>query len=106
VLLYGHDRNAYWFGSRLSLDRARRLAPLQNATILQVTSAVIAGMAWAVANPRRGLVEAEEMDFEFCLRHQAPYLGDVFGVYTDWQPPARHQASNGCRWQFANLRIS
>ena len=30
--------------------------PDQNATALQVTSAVIAGMAWALKNPERGYV--------------------------------------------------
>jgi homospermidine synthase len=107
VLLYGHRRNAYWFGSRLSLAHAKRLAPLQNATILQVTSAVLAGMAWAVANPRQGLVEVEELDFAFCLRHQSPYLGELFGAYTNWQPPAR--PPNGTQvadpWQFSNVRV-
>ncbi len=43
VLLYGHARNAYWYGSRLSNAEARRFAPDQNATGLQVTSAVLAG---------------------------------------------------------------
>ena len=52
VLLYGHDKNAYWYGSQLSLDEARKLAPYQNATGLQVTSAVLAGMVWALENPK------------------------------------------------------
>lgn len=36
VLLYGHARNAYWYGSTLSIEETRRLAPNQNATALQV----------------------------------------------------------------------
>ena len=40
VLLYGHARNAYWYGSQLSVEETRKLAPYQNATGLQVTSAV------------------------------------------------------------------
>ena len=43
VLLYGHKKNAYWYGSQLSIEETRRLAPYQNATGLQVTSAVLAG---------------------------------------------------------------
>ena len=31
VLLYGHARNAYWYGSQLSIEETRRLAPYQNA---------------------------------------------------------------------------
>ena len=60
VLLYGHDKNAYWYGSQLSLEEARKLAPYQNATGLQVTSAVLAGMVWALENPNAGIVEADE----------------------------------------------
>ncbi len=53
VLVYGHAKNALWYGSRLSIEEARALAPFQNATGLQVTSAVLAGMAWALAEPAR-----------------------------------------------------
>ena len=51
VLLYGHKKNAYWFGSQLSIEEARKLAPYQSATGLQVTSAVLTGMIWAIENP-------------------------------------------------------
>jgi homospermidine synthase len=57
-LLYGHARNAYWYGSQLSIEDKRKLAPYQNATGLQVTSAVLAGFVWMLANPDRGIVEA------------------------------------------------
>ncbi|MEL7428593.1 MAG: saccharopine dehydrogenase NADP-binding domain-containing protein, partial [Pseudomonadota bacterium] len=77
VLIYGHGKNAYWFGSQLSIEETRDLAPYQNATGMQVTSAVLAGMAWALANPEAGIVETDEMDFRFCLDVQTPYLGPV-----------------------------
>ena len=86
VLLYGHDKNAYWFGSQLTLEEARELAPYQNATGMQVTSAVLAGMVWALENPEAGIVEADEMDYRRCLEVQLPYLGPVKGYYTDWTP--------------------
>ncbi|MEJ1994729.1 MAG: saccharopine dehydrogenase C-terminal domain-containing protein [Limibacillus sp.] len=86
VLLYGHDRNAYWYGSQLSIEEARKLAPYQNATGLQVTSAVLGGMVWAIENPKRGVVEPDEMDFDRCLEVQMPYLGPVVGEYSDWTP--------------------
>jgi hypothetical protein len=53
VLLYGHKNNAYWYGSQLSIEETREIAPYQNATGLQVTSAVLAGMVWAIENPDR-----------------------------------------------------
>ena len=86
VLLYGHKKNAYWYGSQLSIEEARELAPHQNATGMQVTSAVIAGMVWAIENPNEGIVETDEMDYRRCLEVQRPYLGPVVGVYTDWTP--------------------
>jgi homospermidine synthase len=86
VLLYGHGKNAYWYGSQLSIEDTRALAPYQNATGLQVTSAVLAGMVWAIENPTAGVVEADEMDFRRCLEVQTPYLGPVIGAYTDWTP--------------------
>ncbi|MDR6758818.1 homospermidine synthase [Mycoplana sp. BE70] len=86
VLLYGHDKNAYWYGSRLSLEETRRIAPYQNATGMQVTSAVLAGMAWALENPKAGIVETDEMDYRRCLEVQRPYLGPIEGHYTDWTP--------------------
>ena len=43
VLLAGHKKNAYWYGSQLSIEEARKLAPYNNATSLQVCVAVLAG---------------------------------------------------------------
>lgn len=111
VLLYGHARNAYWFGSQLSVEETRALAPFQNATGLQVTSAVLAGMVWALENPNAGVVEADEMDYRRCLEVQTPYLGPVVGAYTDWTPLANRpglfpediDASDA--WQFKNVLV-
>jgi homospermidine synthase len=86
VLLYGHGKNGYWYGSRLSIEEARRLAPYQNATALQVTSAVVAGMVWAIENPNRSVVEADELDEERILGIMEPYLGGLLGSYTGWNP--------------------
>ena len=80
------SKNAYWYGSQLTLEQARNLAPYQNATGLQVTSAVLAGMVWALENPNAGIVETDEMDHRRCLEVQMPYLGPVRGYYTDWTP--------------------
>jgi homospermidine synthase len=111
VLLYGHAKNAYWYGSSLSIEETRKLAPYQNATGLQVTSAVLAGIVWMLENPDRGLIEADEMDFRRCLEIQMPYLGPVFGKYTDWTPlvgrsmlfPEDVDASDP--WQFKNVLV-
>ena len=36
VLLMGHKKGAYWYGSQLDIDEARELAPYNNATSIQV----------------------------------------------------------------------
>uniref|UniRef100_UPI0035B174F7 saccharopine dehydrogenase C-terminal domain-containing protein n=1 Tax=Aestuariivirga sp. TaxID=2650926 RepID=UPI0035B174F7 len=111
VLLYGHKKNAYWFGSQLSIEDARKLAPYQSATGLQVTSAVLAGMIWAIENPMAGIVETDEMDYKRCLEIQTPYLGPVRGVYTSWTPldsvvelfPSDLDRRDA--WQFQNILV-
>ena len=111
VLLYGHKKNAYWYGSQLSVEETRRIAPYQNATGMQVTSAVLAGMVWALENPKAGIVEADEIDFRRCLEVQRPYLGPVIGTYTDWTPldnrpgffPEDIDTSDP--WQFRNVLV-
>src|ERR1700687_2679110 len=88
VLLYGHAKNAYWYGSQLSIEETRDLAPYQNATGLQVSSAVLAGMVWALENPGAGIVETDEMGYRRCLEVPTLYFGPVIGAYTDWTPLA------------------
>lgn len=109
VLLYGHAKNALWYGSRLSNDETKALAPDQNATGLQVTSAVLAGMVWALENPQSGIVETDEMDHRRCLEVQRPYLGPVEGHYTDWTPLTDRQTQfaedldEANPWAFRNI---
>lgn len=111
VLLMGHARKSYWYGSRLNVDEARRLAPYNNATSLQVTSSVLGAILWAMDNPEEGVVEPDEVDFQYVLRVCQPYLGEVVGVYSDWTPlegrgslfPEDIDTSDP--WQFRNFRV-
>lgn len=111
VLLAGHAKGAYWYGSQLSVDEARRLCPHNNATSLQVTVSVLAGLIWAMENPHKGIVEPEEMDFERVLELAAPYLGPVVGAYTDWTPLEGRgilfpeDIDTDDPWQFKNVRV-
>ncbi|MBI1362903.1 MAG: homospermidine synthase [Proteobacteria bacterium] len=111
VLLYGHDKNAYWYGSQLTIEETRELAPFQNATGLQVTSAILAGMVWALENPEAGIIEADEMNHQRCLEVQLPYLGNVAGYYTDWTPVKDRVNLFGepvdktDPWQFRNILV-
>ncbi len=111
VLLAGHKKNAYWFGSQLSIEEARKLAPHNNATSLQVTVSCLSGMIWAMENPNAGLIEPDEIDYQRNLEIARPYLGTVTGAYTDWTPlhdrerlfPEDLDMTDP--WQFKNVRV-
>ncbi|MEJ0016161.1 MAG: saccharopine dehydrogenase C-terminal domain-containing protein [Acetobacteraceae bacterium] len=111
VLLMGHVRGAYWYGSRLTIEETRRIVPYNNATSLQVTAAVLGGLVWAIENPDAGLVEADHLDHRRVLEVARPYLGELVGVYGDWTPlldrgrlfPEDVDATDP--WQFGNFRV-
>lgn len=111
VLLAGHAKNAYWYGSQLSIDEARKLCPFNNATSLQVCVAVLSGVIWAMENPRRGIVEPDEMDYRRNLEICMPYLGPVVGEFTDWNPLTGRESlftedlDREDPWQFKNVRV-
>ena len=112
VLLMGHKKNAYWYGSVLSIDEARKLAPHNNATTLQVVAGVISGMVWAMQNPTSGIIEAEELDHRAIMEIARPYLGQMLGEYTDWTPlkargklfPEKMNLKD--TWQFENFLVA
>jgi homospermidine synthase len=112
VLLMGHKRGAYWYGSQLSIDEARELAPYNSATSLQVVAGVLGGMVWAIENPQAGIVEADELDHKRVLEVAKPYLGPVVGAYSDWTPlqgrgflfPEDTDTSDP--WQFKNVLVA
>jgi homospermidine synthase len=111
VLLLGHARGAYWYGSRLSIEEARQLVPHNNATSLQVTAAVLAGLVWAIENPQAGVVEADQLDHARILEVAGPYLGEVVGEYSDWTPLQDRETlfaedvDRDDPWQFKNVRV-
>ena len=98
-------------GSQLSIDEARKLAPYNSATSLQVTSAALSGMIWAMENPNRGIVEPDDMEFRRPLGICMPYLGTVVGEYTDWTPLYQRgelfaeDLDATDPWQFKNIRV-
>jgi homospermidine synthase len=112
VLLMGHAKGAYWYGSRLTIEDARRLVPYNNATSLQVTAAVLAGLVWAIENPRAGVVEADDVSWQRVLEVASPYLGELVGVYGDWTPLSdrgrlfAEDTDQMDPWQFKNFRVT
>jgi homospermidine synthase len=112
VLLLGHARTALWYGSRLTIEQARALCPFNNATSLQTAAGVLAGVAWALNHPDRGIVEPEDLDHESVLGIARPYLGELVCVYGNWTPlQDRGQlfpedVDPDDPWQFRNVRVS
>jgi homospermidine synthase len=111
VLLAGHKKNAYWYGSQLSIQEARQLAPHNSATSLQVTVATLSGLIWAIENPNSGIVEPDDLDFRRALEICRPYLGPVVGEYTEWHPLVDRgrmfpeDLDETDPWQFKNVRV-
>ncbi|HWT08590.1 MAG TPA: saccharopine dehydrogenase C-terminal domain-containing protein [Roseomonas sp.] len=111
VLLMGHAKGAYWYGSRLTVEEARALAPHNNATSLQVCVAVLAGLIHAIEHPNEGVLEADELDHARALEICLPYLGEMAGVYSDWTPLQDRGAlfpedvDTADPWQFRNFRV-
>lgn len=112
VLLMGHARGAYWYGSRLSIRQTRRLLPHNSATSLQVVAGVLAGMVWALRHPQAGVVEPEDIDHELALSIATPYLGELVGIYSDWTPLQdrgwlfSEELDRDDPWQFINFRVA
>lgn len=116
VLLMGNEKGVYWYGSQLSIDEARELVPYNNATSLQVTVSVLAGLIWAIENPTRGILEADEIDHVRMLEIMCPYLGTIVGQYNEWTPLVGRRPEDKPHfnekdldltdpWQFKNFRV-
>ena len=111
ALLMGHAKGAYWYGSRISVHEARKLAPYNNATSIQVAAGVMCGVVWAMQNPRAGILDPDDLDFQQVLEMANPYLGNVLGVYSDWTPlagrnhPFPEDLDTSDPWQFKNFRV-
>ena len=111
VLLMGHSRGAYWYGSQLSSRQARELCPFNSATSLQVTAAVMAGVVWVMKNPARDVVEPDDLPFDEIIERCRPYLGKLVGVFSHWTPLDGRAAlfpqdvDTSSPWQFKNFRV-
>ena len=112
VLLMGHGRGAYWYGSQLGIEETRRLCPYNNATSLQVNAPYMAAIVWALRHPASGIIEPDEIDYESVLELSMPYLGKLVGAYTDWTPLTGRGSlypediDRSDPWQFRNFRVN
>jgi homospermidine synthase len=113
ALLMGHRFRSWWTGSTLSIAEARKKIPGVNATAVQVASGVLAGLTWAIRNPKRGICLPEDLPHGEILAVARPYLGTVSSTRSDWTPLSRHrvyfeeraesQVDQSYPWQFRNF---
>lgn len=113
ALLMGHPYQSWWTGSVLSIQEARKLAPNQNATTIQVALGVISAVMWMIENPKKGFCLPDDLPYEYVLKIAKPYLGSIISVQSDWTPlknrqvyfkenPANNYDTKDL-WQFKNF---
>lgn len=101
VLLMGHDFNAWWTGTVLSIEEARSLVPGQNATTLQVAVSVLAAVCWIIEHPAEGVNIPDQLPHRDILKVAGPYLGTMPSIPIDWTPTGKKADAD--TWQFANF---
>ena len=84
--LMGHVYNSWWTGTSLSIEKAREIAPGQNATTLQVAAGIISAIRYMIENPKKGICLPDDLPHDFVLEIAKPYLGDFISVQSDWTP--------------------
>lgn len=116
VLLMGHPYKSWWTGSLLSIHEARRLAPGQSATTLQVAASILGAVAWMVANPQLGVNVPDDLPWREVMAIANEYLGEHWSGPADWTPVMHrndvfegwsdHAYDESDPWQFNNFLIS
>lgn len=110
VLLIGDDF-AWFHGSELSIDEARKSIKGESATSVQVGSSMLAAIVWMIRNPNNGYTEPEDLPFEFILRIADPYWEPLVSVPSSWTPSQdvnslfyrKIDETNRCK--FENFRV-
>jgi homospermidine synthase len=102
VLLVSGTFPALWFGSILSIDKAREFSAYHNATSLQAASGALAAIEWIVEHPDAGILEAEDLDHDFIFARASRYWEPLVHEFRSWSPAPRG-ASDAC--QFADFLV-
>jgi homospermidine synthase len=86
ALIMGHKYNSWWTGSILSIEKARKLVPGQNATTVQVAIGIVAAIMWMIENPNKGVCIPDDIPYDYILKIAKPYLGKFVSEPSDWTP--------------------
>lgn len=114
-LIMGHDLNAWWTGSILDIEEARKLAPHQNATTVQVAIGVVSALIYMIRQPGLGVCLPDQLDHEEILKIAKPYLGEFVSCHVDWDPLKHIEQylsyqqkvpDEEDRWQFSTFAVN
>jgi homospermidine synthase len=102
LLLGGNYVPAWWTGSVLDIHEARKLAPGQSATTLQVAISVVAALTYCIKHPNEGICLPDDIDVDEILDICMPYLGTWVSKMADW-PPKNDKIKDD--WQFTSFQV-
>ncbi|MES2198654.1 MAG: saccharopine dehydrogenase C-terminal domain-containing protein [Chlamydiota bacterium] len=103
-LLMGHDFGCWWTGSVLGFKEASHLIPHQNATTMQVASAILAAVIYMIKYPNKGLCQPEDLPFKEILEIAKPYLGKIISQKSNWSPLETRDNEED-KWQFPTFLL-
>ena len=86
VLLMGHPYGSWWTGMLTSIDEARKVAPNQSATTVQVAASILGAVDWLLRSPNEGVRVPDELPYQEVLSVATPYVGTLWSGPIDWDP--------------------
>lgn len=90
VLFMSPKYGKWWTGSDLDIETSRKLIPHQNATVVQVSPSVIAGIIYALQNPNISPIFPEDMNSQYIMdKFIKPYLGKWISKPVVWEPSTK-----------------
>src|ERR1035437_3832843 len=115
VLLMGHPYKSWWTGMQTTIEEARRAAPNQNATTIQVAASILGAVDWMLKAPMAGVHVPDELPWRDVLGVAMPYVGTTWSGPLYWNPVSTHvdwfdQWSGRALdvedpWQFTNFLV-
>ncbi|NNN01737.1 MAG: homospermidine synthase [Acidimicrobiaceae bacterium] len=115
VLLMGHPYRSWWTGMLTSIEEARRVAPHQSATTVQVAASILGAVDWLIRHPHEGVRVPDELPWRDVLEVATPYIGTTWSGPLDWDPVSTRadwfdQWSGRTMdvedvWQFTNFQV-
>jgi len=112
ALVMGHNYNSWWTGSELQIEEARKLAPGQNSTTVQVAAGMLGAIMWMIEHPNEGVCVPDDIPYDYVLDFAKPYLGNFISQAYDWTPlktrndPFERKGLSNDPWQFSSFLYS